>query len=115
MEVRKLDLITSSTKPDIFVTIAGTDNKGVIMAHHLAQRKNDDATVENIGNFDNEIKIRVIKDINHKDTRIEVPDGLLATVLAKGRLPNLGSATGHPSLVKWCSHANQAFAQIELF
>ena len=106
MEVRKLDTLDrpSSTKPDIFVTTTGAGSKGNVMAfdkiYHNSQRKNDDTVVENIGILDNDIRMPVIKDPNHKDIRIEVPDGHDAIVLVKGRLLNLGSATGHPSFVK---------------
>ena len=37
------------------------------------------------------------------------------TVLAEGRLVNLGCATGHPSFVMSCSFTNQVMAQLELW
>ena len=43
------------------------------------------------------------------------PDGKRLIVLAKGRLVNLGCATGHPSFVMSASFTNQVLAQIELF
>jgi adenosylhomocysteinase len=43
------------------------------------------------------------------------PDGKKIILLAKGRLVNLGCATGHPSFVMSSSFANQTMAQIELF
>jgi adenosylhomocysteinase len=43
------------------------------------------------------------------------PDGKKIIVLAKGRLVNLGCATGHPSFVMSASFTNQVMAQMELF
>ena len=43
------------------------------------------------------------------------PDGKRIILLAKGRLVNLGCATGHPSFVMSNSFTNQVLAQIELF
>ena len=43
------------------------------------------------------------------------PDGKRLIVLAKGRLVNLGCATGHPSFVMCASFTNQVLAQIELW
>ena len=43
------------------------------------------------------------------------PDGKRIILLAKGRLVNLGCATGHPSYVMSSSFANQTLAQIELY
>ena len=117
-EVKKLESVLDTA--DIFVTTTG--NKGIIMAHHMAQMKNN-AIVGNIGHFDNEIdmagleKYPGIKDVEVKPqvNRFEFPDGHGVIVLAQGRLLNLGCATGHPSFVMSCSFANQALAQIELW
>jgi adenosylhomocysteinase len=117
-EVKKLENVLDTA--DIFVTTTG--NKGIIMAHHMAQMKNN-AIVGNIGHFDNEIdmagleKYPGIKDTEIKPqvNRFEFPDGHGVIVLAQGRLLNLGCATGHPSFVMSCSFANQALAQIELW
>ena len=117
-EVKKLESVVHDA--DIFVTATG--NKGIIMAHHMAQMKNN-AIVGNIGHFDNEIdmdgleKYPGIKCINIKDQvdRYEFPDGHGVIILAQGRLLNLGCATGHPSFVMSCSFANQALAQIDLW
>lgn len=117
-EVKKLETVVADA--DIFVTASG--NKGIIMAHHMAQMKNN-AIVGNIGHFDNEIdmdgieKYPGIKRINIKDQvdRYEFPDGHGVIILAQGRLLNLGCATGHPSFVMSCSFANQALAQIDLW
>ena len=54
----------------------------------------------------------------HQTSRVlEVvfPDGKRLIVLAKGRLVNLGCATGHPSFVMSASFTNQVLAQIELW
>jgi adenosylhomocysteinase len=74
----------------------------------------------NIGHFDSEIQISALS--NYKWTEIkpqvdlvEFPDGKEIIVLAKGRLVNLGCATGHPSFVMSSSFTNQVLAQIELF
>jgi adenosylhomocysteinase len=116
-EVKKLE--NTLADGDIFVTTTG--NKGIIMAHHMAQMKNN-AIVGNIGHFDNEIdmdgliKYPGIKHLEIKPQvdRYEFPDGHGVIVLAQGRLLNLGCATGHPSFVMSCSFANQALAKIEL-
>ena len=46
---------------------------------------------------------------------VEFPDGKRIIVLAKGRLVNLGCATGHPSFVMSASFTNQVMAQLELW
>jgi adenosylhomocysteinase len=102
---------------DIFVTATG--NKDVITLDHMRQMK-DRAIVCNIGHFDSEIQIAALR--NHKWTEIKpqvdevhFPDGKRLIVLAKGRLVNLGCATGHPSFVMSTSFSNQVIAQIELW
>jgi len=117
-QVKRLDSILATG--DIYVTATG--NKGIIMASHMAQMKNN-AIVGNIGHFDNEIDMDGldtypgIKCVNIKDQvdRYEFPDGHGIIVLAQGRLLNLGCATGHPSFVMSCSFSNQVLAQIELW
>ena len=117
-EVKKLENVLGTA--DIFVTTTG--NKGIIMAHHMAQMKNN-AIVGNIGHFDNEIDMAGLDnypgikkiEIKPQVDRYEFPDGHGIIVLAQGRLLNLGCATGHPSFVMSCSFANQALAQIELW
>jgi adenosylhomocysteinase len=105
------------TRSDIFVTATG--NADVITAEHMAAMK-PMAIVCNIGHFDSEIQISALS--NYKWTEIkpqvdlvEFPDGKQIIVLAKGRLVNLGCATGHPSFVMSSSFTNQVLAQIELF
>ena len=102
---------------DIFVTCTG--NKHVITHDHMAAMK-DQAIVCNIGHFDNEIDIASIEKYTWEEIKPQVdhvifPDGKRITLLAKGRLVNLGCATGHPSFVMSSSFANQTIAQIELF
>ena len=117
-EVKTLDNVVSSG--DIFVTTTG--NKGIIMAHHMAQMKNN-AIVGNIGHFDNEIDMDGLEkypgisreEIKPQVDRYSFPDGHGIIVLAQGRLLNLGCATGHPSFVMSCSFANQVLAQLELW
>jgi len=77
------------------------------------------AIVCNIGHFDSEIQIAALS--NYKWTEVsrsrpgEFPDGKQIIILSKGRLVNLGNATGHPSFVMSSSFTNQTLAQIELF
>ncbi len=102
---------------DIYVTTTG--NKDIITYEHMAAMK-DEAIVCNIGHFDNEIQVDRLKDhewINVKPQvdQILFPDGHRITLLAEGRLVNLGCATGHPSFVMSNSFTNQVLAQIEIF
>ncbi|MFQ1063133.1 adenosylhomocysteinase [Bordetella trematum] len=103
---------------DIFVTATG--NYHVITREHMEAMK-DQAIVCNIGHFDNEIDVASIeKDCQWEEIKPQVdhvifPDGKRIILLAKGRLVNLGCATGHPSFVMSSSFANQTIAQIELF
>ncbi|WP_433407821.1 adenosylhomocysteinase [Saccharomonospora azurea] len=105
---------------DIFVTTTGNFN--IITAEHMARMKHQ-AIVGNIGHFDNEIdvagleKIPGIKSVEIKPQVDEYtfPDGHSIILLSKGRLLNLGNATGHPSFVMSNSFTNQVMAQIELF
>ena len=104
-------------KADIFVTATG--NKHVITHEHMVKMK-DQAIVCNIGHFDNEIDIASVEKYTWEEIKPQVdhiifPDGKRLIMLAKGRLVNLGCATGHPSFVMSSSFANQTIAQIELF
>jgi adenosylhomocysteinase len=105
-------------KADIFVTATG--NKKVITFEHMAKMK-DQAIVCNIGHFDNEIDVAALEErcrweeIKPQVDHVIFPDGKRIILLAKGRLVNLGCATGHPSYVMSSSFANQTIAQIELF
>src|SRR5205085_10422403 len=101
-----------------FVTCTG--NKDVITHDHLAKMK-DQAIVCNIGHYDNEIDVAALEknceweEIKPQVDHVIFPDGKRIILLAKGRLVNLGCATGHPSYVMSSSFANQTLAQIELF
>ena len=104
-------------KADIFVTATG--NLHVIKHEHMKRMK-DQAIVCNIGHFDNEIDVASLKQYKWENIKPQVdhvifPDGKRIILLAKGRLVNLGCATGHPSYVMSSSFANQTIAQIELF
>ena len=102
--------------PDIFVTATG--NIDVITLEHMRKMK-DQAIVCNIGHFDSEIQINQLSNMHWEEIKPQVdqvtfPDGKKIIVLAKGRLVNLGCATGHPSFVMSASFTNQVLAQIEL-
>jgi adenosylhomocysteinase len=105
---------------DIFVTTTG--NVDVITRQHMDRMKNE-AIVCNIGHFDSEIQVEALFDdpalriheIKPQVDQVEWPDGKRITVLARGRLVNLGCATGHPSFVMSASFTNQVLAQIELW
>jgi adenosylhomocysteinase len=104
-------------KADIFVTCTG--NYHVITHDHMARMK-DQAIVCNIGHFDNEIDVASLEKYRWEEIKPQVdhvifPDGKRIILLAKGRLVNLGCATGHPSYVMSSSFANQTIAQIEIF
>ncbi len=107
----------AADKADIFVTTTG--NKDVIRHEHMAAMK-DQAIVCNIGHFDNEIEVASLEQYQWEEIKPQVdhiifPSGRRIILLAKGRLVNLGCATGHPSYVMSSSFANQTIAQIELF
>jgi adenosylhomocysteinase len=105
---------------DIFVTTTG--NVDVITRAHMNAMKHQ-AIVCNIGHFDSEVQVGSL--YNDKTlTKVEIkpqvdqftwPNGKVITVLAEGRLVNLGCATGHPSFVMSASFTNQVIAQIELW
>jgi len=102
---------------DIYVTTTG--NKDIITYDHMAKMK-DQAIVCNIGHFDNEIQVDRLKqhewvNIKPQVDQIIFPDGHRITLLAEGRLVNLGCATGHPSFVMSNSFTNQVLAQIEFY
>jgi len=105
---------------DIFCTTTGCFD--VITGKHMDAMK-DQAILCNIGHFDSEIEVKYlenrddIKEINVKPQVdiFEYPDGKQLILLARGRLVNLGCATGHPSFVMSASFTNQVLAQIELF
>ena len=108
----------AADKADIFVTTTG--NRDVITFEHMQAMKNE-AIVCNIGHFDNEIQVAELEErcqweeIKPQVDHVIFPDGKRIILLAKGRLVNLGCATGHPSVVMSNSFANQTLGQIELF
>jgi len=113
----------AADKADIFVTTTG--NRDVIRYEHMAAMK-DQAIVCNIGHFDNEIDVASLeKNCTWEEIKPQVDHVIFPRegkkpakriiLLAKGRLVNLGCATGHPSYVMSSSFANQTLAQIELF
>jgi adenosylhomocysteinase len=107
----------AADKADIFVTATG--NVDVITREHMVRMKHN-AIVCNIGHFDSEIDIAGIQDLEWKEIKplvdhVTLPSGRQIIVLAKGRLVNLGCATGHPSFVMSNSFTNQVLAQIELW
>ena len=105
------------SQADIFVTATG--NYNVINHDHMAAMKNQ-AIVCNIGHFDNEIDVASIENYQWEEIKPQVdhvifPDGKRIILLAKGRLVNLGCATGHPSFVMSNSFTNQVLAQLDLW
>jgi len=114
---RVVDMNEACTQGDIFVTTTG--NMNVITHDHMAAMKNE-AIVSNIGHFDSEIDIASLEKYEWSEIKPQVdhvifPDGKKIIVLAKGRLVNLGCATGHPSFVMSASFTNQVMAQIEFY
>ncbi|KAI5929286.1 Adenosylhomocysteinase [Manis javanica] len=107
----------AADKADIFITTTG--NRDVIRIEHMREMK-DMAIVGNIGHFDNEIQVASIEQYQWEEIKPQVDHITFLTarrsiLLAKGRLVDLGCATGHPSFVMSASFANQTIAQIELF
>jgi adenosylhomocysteinase len=104
-------------KADIVVTATG--NIDIVTADHMRSMK-DRAILCNIGHFDNEIQVDALKNYKWTEVKPEVDEielvgGKRIILLAKGRLVNLGCATGHPSFVMSASFTNQVMAQIELW
>jgi len=105
---------------DIYVTTTG--NCDIITLDHILKMK-DQATICNIGHFDNEIQVdrlnnlKGVKRVNVKPQydKYVLPNGRSVYLLAEGRLVNLGCATGHPSFVMSNSFTNQCLAQIDLW
>lgn len=107
----------AADKADIFVTATG--NVNVITRAHMDRMKHN-AIVCNIGHFDTEIDVSSLNDCTWEEIKPQVdhvifPDGHRIILLARGRLVNLGCATGHPSFVMSNSFTNQVLAQIELY
>ncbi len=108
--------------PEGNIYITTTGNKDVITIDHMKNMK-DQAIVCNIGHFDNEIQVEQlenypgIKELNIKPQvdKFSFPEGHDIILLSRGRLVNLGNATGHPSFVMSNSFTNQTLAQLELW
>ena len=114
---RVVTMDEAASTGDIFVTTTG--NMSVITHDHMAAMKNE-AIVCNIGHFDSEIDIASLEKYEWEEIKPQVdhvifPDGKKIIILARGRLVNLGCATGHPSFVMSASFTNQVMAQMELF
>jgi len=114
---RVVNMDEACKQGNIFVTTTG--NYHVITHDHMAAMP-DQAIVCNIGHFDNEIDAASLKQYEWENVKPQVdqiifPDGKRITLLAEGRLVNLGCATGHPSFVMSNSFSNQTLAQMELF
>lgn len=114
---RVVDMNKACKQGDIFVTTTG--NMNVITHDHMIQMKNE-SIVCNIGHFDSEIDIASLEKYQWEEIKPQVdhvifPDGKRIILLAKGRLVNLGCATGHPSFVMSASFTNQVMAQIEFY
>ena len=121
MEGFEVKTIEESLKEgNIFVTTTG--NKDIITIDHMNNMK-DQAIVCNIGHFDNEIQVKELENFpNIKEVNIKpqvdkfiFPKGNEIILLSRGRLVNLGNATGHPSFVMSASFTNQVLAQIDLW
>ncbi len=101
---------------DLFVTATGCCD--VITAGHMRRMKHM-AIVCNIGHFDSEIQVEKIEKyrwtpIKPQVDRVTFPGGRSIIVLARGRLVNLGCATGHPSFVMSNSFSCQVLAQLAI-
>jgi adenosylhomocysteinase len=105
---------------DIFVTATGCVD--VIRGEHMRVMK-DEAILCNIGHFDSEIQVSWLEsnpEVREENIKPQVdqfvlPEGKRLTLLARGRLVNLGCATGHPSFVMSNSFTNQSMAQMALW
>ncbi|MFA6002778.1 MAG: adenosylhomocysteinase [Elusimicrobiota bacterium] len=105
---------------DIFITATGC--RDIVTRKHMDAMKSQ-AILCNIGHFDLEIDVASITE-DQKIKRVNIkpqvdqfvwPNGKVITLLAEGRLVNLGCASGHPSYVMSASFTNQTMAQIELW
>jgi adenosylhomocysteinase len=105
---------------DIFVTTTG--NCDVVTGEHMERMKNN-AILCNIGHFDHEIDVAYLENtdsvsednIKPQVDKFTFTDGHSIILLSRGRLVNLGNATGHPSFVMSNSFTNQVLAQIALW
>ncbi len=118
----------ASKEGNLYVTTTG--NKDIILGDHIVNMP-DDAILCNIGHFDTEIDVAWLEeqveagkvekseikpaDIGAVERYTFADSGRSVIILAKGRLVNLGCATGHPSFVMSTSFTNQVLAQLELW
>jgi adenosylhomocysteinase len=110
----------AAPQADIIVTATGCS--GIVRPDHMKAMK-DQAILCNIGHFDCEIDVAWLEknpEIKEENVKPQVdqfifPDGKRLTLLARGRLVNLGCADGHPSFVMSSSFTNQVMAQMELW
>jgi adenosylhomocysteinase len=117
-EVRRIESVVETA--DIFITATGCSD--VITGEHMKRMK-DGAILGNIGHFDSEIQVAWLEknpEVKKENIKPQLdqfifPNGKRLTVLASGRLLNLGCAKGHPSFVMSTSFSNQVIAQIELW
>jgi len=117
-EVRRLESVVDTA--DIFITATGCSD--VVTGEHMTRMK-DGAILGNIGHFDSEIQVAWLErhpeitkeNIKPQTDQYIFPDGKRLTVLASGRLLNLGCAKGHPAFVMSTSFSNQVIAQLEVW
>jgi len=115
-EVTTMD--EASKEGNIFVTTTGCCN--IILPRHFENMR-DHAICCNIGHFDVELDVAWLnknaekQNIKPQVDRYRLKSGKYITVLAEGRLVNLGCATGHSSFVMSCSFTNQVLAQIAIW
>jgi len=112
-------VVMDDVADQVDIVVTATGNVNVVTHDHMKQLKNE-AIVCNIGHFDNEIDVAGLRQYTWENIKPQVdqvifPDGKRITLLAEGRLVNLGCGTGHPSFVMSASFTNQVLAQIELW
>ncbi|MBX2881014.1 MAG: adenosylhomocysteinase [Granulosicoccus sp.] len=112
-------VIMDDVADQVDIVVTATGNVNVVTHDHMKRLKNE-AIVCNIGHFDNEIDVAGLRQYTWENIKPQVdqvifPDGKRITLLAEGRLVNLGCGTGHPSFVMSASFTNQVLAQIELW
>ncbi|NND91749.1 MAG: adenosylhomocysteinase [Granulosicoccus sp.] len=112
-------VVMDEVADQVDIVVTATGNVNVVTLEHMKKMKNE-VIVCNIGHFDNEIDVAGLRQYTWENIKPQVdqivfPDGKRITLLAEGRLVNLGCGTGHPSFVMSASFTNQVLAQIELW
>lgn len=109
-----MPLKEASSLGNIFITSTG--DKGVIREEHFKEMRNG-AIVANAGHFNVEIDLDGLERLSIRKRKIResveeftLKDGRKINLISEGRLVNLSSAEGHPSLVMDMSFANQALS-----